>query len=344
MKPLLRAFLKPFDWSGTVSRRGYWQVMLVLVALVVVLVVWPGVLEVGTWQRPVALSLLQFPLLSVVVRRLHDIGRTGLWAILLVSPLAILLLIWLGFSRSSPIQGSRWHDHGQHRIGQSALVVLVLIAASRVFWNPYWIPSGSMKPTLLIGDYVLAIKQGVSAQRTRGDVLVFRHPVNDSTLVARLIGLPGDSVQIKDGVVLLNDDAVVVQDISDFEEILELQGPRGHFPRCANNVAVGQGGICKKSRQIETLPNGAAYEVLNIGNSTLDHTRQFTVPKGHYFLLGDNRDNATDSRLPQSVGGFGFVPVDNLIGKMSIVIFSSAGRSLMDVFSWRGDRVFKRVK
>ena len=107
---------------------------------------------------------------------------------------------------------------------------------------------------------------------------------------------------------------------------------------------VGEGADCLKSRQIETLPNGRSHSILNIGDQRSDNTGVFTVPAGHYFFMGDNRDNSTDSRFPQAVGGVGFVPFENLIGRANRVVFSSAGRSMLAFWTWRSDRFFKRLE
>jgi signal peptidase I len=107
---------------------------------------------------------------------------------------------------------------------------------------------------------------------------------------------------------------------------------------------VGQGGTCIKPRAIETLPNGVSHVVLDIQNSSSDNTPVFVVPEGHFFFMGDNRDNSLDSRMPQSVGGVGFVPFDHLIGRARHVVFSSAGRSLFFFWTWRSDRFFKRLQ
>jgi len=114
-------------------------------------------------------------------------------------------------------------------------------------------------------------------------------------------------------------------------------------PRCENG-AIGQGGICKKSRQIETLPNGVEHPILNIGDQASDNTGIYTVPEGHYFFMGDNRDNSADSRLAQQAGGVGFVPFENLIGRADRIMFSSGGRSMLFFWTWRSDRFFKAIK
>jgi signal peptidase I len=232
-----------------------------------------------------------------------------------------------------------------------------------LFFQPFWIPSESMKDTLLIGDFVFVNKMAYGyskyscpfalcpisgrvlfSEPERGDVVVFRHPVNGSDFVKRLIGLPGDTVQMKNGVLYLNGAEVPQTSDGVFEEVKEPQGPMGNQPRCANDP-VGIGAICQKPRFIETLPGGRQHDVLNIEDGGFaDNTDVFTVPPGHYFFMGDNRDNSQDSRFSQAVGGVGFVPAENLIGRADRVIFSSAGRSMLYFWTWRMDRFFEAVK
>ena len=248
-----------------------------------------------------------------------------------------------------------------------------------LFFQPFWIPSGSMKETLLIGDFLFVNKMaygysyascpslmlpGVGieidakdvcgvfdgdnerlfgSEPERGDVVVFRHPVSGRDYIKRLIGLPGDKVQIQNGVISLNGTPVKVKDAGTFEEVMAPQGPQQLRPRCENGP-VGQGGTCVKSRQIETLPNGVSHPILNITNQQSDNTGVYTVPEGHYFFMGDNRDNSADSRLAQRAGGVGFVPFENLIGRADRIMFSSAGRSMLFFWTWRSDRFFEAVR
>ena len=150
-------------------------------------------------------------------------------------------------------------------------------------------------------------------------------------------------MQIKNGVISLNGTPVEVEDAGTFEEVMAPQGPQQLRPRCENGP-VGQGATCVKSRQIETLPNGVSYPTLNITNQQSDNTGVYTVPEGHYFFMGDNRDNSADSRLAQRAGGVGFVPFENLIGRADRIMFSSAGRSMLFFWTWRGDRFFEAVR
>jgi len=232
-----------------------------------------------------------------------------------------------------------------------------------LFFQPFWIPSGSMKETLLIGDFLFVNKMAygysrwscpfgicpftgriLGAEPERGDVVVFRHPVSGADFIKRVIGLPGDRIQFRAGALYINDEPVGREPAGDFVELYERQGSARQFPRC-ENAPVGEGGTCLKSRVIETLPGGRQYSVLNIEDQSFaDNTPVFTVPEGHFFFAGDNRDNSVDSRFAQATGGVGFVPFDHLIGRADRVMFSAAGTSLFAFWTWRSDRFFHRIE
>ena len=248
-----------------------------------------------------------------------------------------------------------------------------------LFFQPFWIPSGSMKETLLIGDFLFVNKMaygysyascpsviiprfGINVDAKdicgflrkdnkrlfagtpeRGDVVVFRHPVTGRDYIKRLIGLPGDKVQMKEGRLHINGKPVEMEADGIFKELMAPQGSFGNRPRCSNG-AVGTGGICEKERFVETLPNGVVHTTLNIGKRPSDSTPVFTVPTGEYFFMGDNRDNSTDSRMRQKAGGVGFVKFEDLVGRADRVMFSSGGRSMFFFWTWRSDRFFKRIE
>ncbi len=245
------------------------------------------------------------------------------------------------------------------------IVYALLIAAvfRTLFFQPFWIPSGSMKETLLIGDFLFVNKMAYGysqyscpfalcpiegrlfgSEPEYGDIVVFRHPVTGADYIKRLIALPGDEVRMRDGQVILNGEALPQEDAGTHTEPYAAQGSMGGYPRCAN-APVGEGGTCEKTRLRETLPNGVSYNILQISEgSPGDNTDAFTVPEAHYFFVGDNRDNSQDSRFPQAVGGVGFVSEDKLIGRTRHVVFSSAGTSMLYFWTWRSDRFFERLE
>ncbi len=244
------------------------------------------------------------------------------------------------------------------------LVYALLLAGliRTLFFQPFWIPSGSMKDTLLIGDFLFVNKMAYGYSKyscpfsmcpgsgrlfgrepNRGDVIVFKHPVTQADFIKRLIGVPGDRIQMKKGVLQVNGTAVSLEDAGVFEEIRDEQGPIKGVPRCENGP-VPFGETCTKTRQLETLPGGVTHSILNIENGFADNTPVFTVPAGQYFFMGDNRDNSQDSRFSRNIGGVGFVPFENLVGRADRVIFSSAGKSILAFWTWRSDRYFKAIE
>jgi signal peptidase I len=171
---------------------------------------------------------------------------------------------------------------------------------------------------------------------------VFRHPANGQDFIKRVVGVPGDTVQMRNGVLFLNGSAAPQVQQGLFTEAYERQGPIGTTPICIE-MSVSFGDDCNKMKSIETLPDGTQHAVLDAGPTRLDNTGVTRVPEGMFYFVGDNRDNSTDSRVAQP-SGVGLVPYENLIGRADRVMFSSAGRSLFFVWTWRMDRFFKAIE
>jgi signal peptidase I len=230
------------------------------------------------------------------------------------------------------------------------VIVQALILATvirTVLFQPFTIPSGSMMPTLLVGDYIFVNKfaYGFSkyslpfsldlfegrifkSEPTRGDVVVFRFPPNPSVdYIKRLVGLPGDRIQVKDGVLYVNGKAV--PKVADGAFTSDYSKDPGH------NIPVFR----------ETLDNGKTYDTLDESPVSLgDNTPEYLVPPDHYFMMGDNRDNSADSRFD-----VGFVPAENLVGRASVIFFSLGNdTAFSEIWKWpanvRLDRFFKVVK
>ncbi len=228
-----------------------------------------------------------------------------------------------------------------------ALIIAILIRS--IFFQPFYIPSSSMEPTLLIGDRIFVSKYTYGFSKHSfpfspnltnkrffykspepGDLVVFKTPVDNRTdYIKRLIGLPGDEVQFINGDIFINNEKIIRKKIDTFESV-----------RCGKlsfDVSAYQ----------ETLPNGSKHIAVYNKDGTLQNTAKFIVPEKHFFLLGDNRDCSSDSRYLDNVGYVNFL---NLVGKAQIIFFSNDTRksSLLKIWnlnnSFRTDRLFKKIK
>jgi signal peptidase I len=216
--------------------------------------------------------------------------------------------------------------------------LLIALFLRVLFFQPFTIPSASMEPNLHEGDYIVVSKFSYGYSRhsvpfappifhgrilerapTRGDVAVFKTPRDDSTvLVKRIIGLPGDRIQMRAGRLYINDAQVPRQRVTTVRE------------------DAGYGYVHDVTVYRETLPGGRTIVTNDFGtDGDLDDTGVYVVPEGHYFMMGDNRDNSLDSRVAPEAGGVGYVPAENFVGRASIILMSwRQGASLFKPWTW----------
>ena len=222
---------------------------------------------------------------------------------------------------------------------QLLAIVAVVFLAKGAIAEPFYVPSGSMEPTLLIGDALLASKfpygygtsslpiqinlpetrRVFSGTPKRGDVVVFRWPGDRSQAwVKRVVGLPGDRIQMRQGQLFINDRAASLK------------------PDGIGEAEDDSGGSEPAYRYIETLPNGVTHAIFKLrDNGRLDNTPEVTVPSDRLFVMGDNRDNSADSRVPVREGGVGLLPMDNLVGRADAVVGSwDLGIRSQPVWTW----------
>lgn len=224
--------------------------------------------------------------------------------------------------------------------------VIIALVVRTLAYEPFNIPSTSMVPTLLVGDYLFVSKYAYGysrhslplslpllhgrlffSQPERGDIAVFKLPRDDKTdYIKRIIGLPGDRIQLVHGVLYLNGEAVQRRRIEDY---LADDDHRG------------------AAQYIETLPNGRSYHIVEMSDfGRLDNTGIYTVPEGHYFAMGDNRDNSLDSRVLSEVG---YIPAENLVGRAEFLFFShNSTARLWEIWKWpmaiRYGRMFQAIE
>ncbi len=344
---LLRSLARSFDWSGTAARREFALYLLAYATILAGCVYATLRIETGPihrWTLPILAAAFFYPgWMALSARRLHDMGRSAWW--LALRPVPLVGLLVLGAQLLAPTRrNTPGRFAGRTRYAMAALLSLgvALVLASRILWQLFYMPSGSMKPTLLVNDLVVVARPFHYTPR-RGDIVAFRNAATGQDHLKRILGLPGDSVQMQDGRLVLNGTPVPLAPKGIFQEFYEPQGPARIPPAC-RNAPVGMGGICEADLLTETLPEGPTHDILDTGPGPLDSTGVYKVPQGSYFVLGDNRDNSSDSRVPLSAGGPGFVPADHIIGPVRRVILSSAGPTLWQVWRWRPDRFLRGVE
>ena len=237
-------------------------------------------------------------------------------------------------------------------IGKTVVYALLIALVIRVFlFQPFTIPSASMEPTLLQGDYIIVSKFAYGYSRhsmpfspplfsgrilgrtpQRGDIIVFKLPRDGHTdYIKRLIGLPGDRIQLRQGVVYLNDRPIPRQELAPSTEV----SPFGFTHQV--------------QRFLETMPGGRQYVTNDYGpDGEVDNTPVYVVPPHHYFMMGDNRDNSQDSRYPEAIG-VGYVPEENLVGRADLILLSWNDKaSVLKPWTWlldaRPSRFFRVLK
>lgn len=220
--------------------------------------------------------------------------------------------------------------------------ILIALFVRTFLYEPFNIPSGSMIPTLLIGDYLFVSKFSYGYSRfslpfglplfdgrifatppERGDVVVFKLPTDEKTdYVKRIVGMPGDRIQVVDGILQINGQPVK-------------RRPDGEYTT-TNGFGIEQ----TFKRYIETLPNGLSHPIIEISDrEVMDNTPVYNVPAGHYFMMGDNRDSSADSRFLNRVG---YVPFVNILGRAEFIFFSIDG-SILKVWQWPETIRFSRL-
>ena len=219
--------------------------------------------------------------------------------------------------------------------------VLAALLIRSVWFEPYNIPSSSMVPTLLIGDYLIVTKYNYGYSKhsfpfslpiipkgrlfgkapERGDIVIFKYPKDNKTdYIKRVIGLPGDKIQMKDGRLYINDNLIPREKLGEEDWTVEMEG------------------LVHYTKYMETLPNGVKHFIYERSDTTrTDDTDPQIVPEGHYFMMGDNRDNSADSRF------FGFVPAENLEGKARFIFYSNNGEGdFWEFWKWKDSLRLKR--
>lgn len=248
--------------------------------------------------------------------------------------------------KATPLSAHLWSSEGLGTMGIVLAGLIISLALRIVLFEPYTIPSRSMEPGLLVGDYVVATKfpwgwsraslpfsepehEGrlFEQQPRRGDVAIFRRPHDPSEVwIKRIIGLPGDRVAVRDGQVIINGQPL---------------------PQTREGMASDPDGPLDQARLVrETSPEGQSWLTFDRGPTDADNRPEFTVPEGQYLVLGDHRDNSLDGRFAPDVG-VGLLPGSHLVGRAEIVLASwQPGASLLKPWTWfnlRWGRLLKPV-
>ncbi len=280
---------------------GKGRAALVYLALTILIIV---LMPFGLQVSPVAVTMETGVILTAVA--FHVVG--ALHGIVEARSLS---------ARTPAVWFARWFAV----IGLAIILPNLITTLNRAFlWEPFSVPSGSNKPSLRVGDIVYVSKYAYGYSRhslpfspdifsgrmffaapQRGDIAVFKNPRNNETdYIKRIVGLPGDQVQVVDGVLHINGEALERRELG-----------------LAPGETAGGASSPNPKRYRERLPNGAEYDIYEVGDTfRFDNTRLFDVPEGHYFAMGDNRDNSQDSR------SFGPIPAENLVGRLALILWN----------------------
>jgi len=227
------------------------------------------------------------------------------------------------------------------------IAILIALLIRSFIFEPFNIPSGSMKPNLLVGDFIFVSKYSYGFSKhslpfsiplipgkifsntpERGDIVVFKTPENNRTdYIKRVIGLPGDKIQIKNGIIFINGSEILRKKLNDF-------------------IDTDKQSSNKRVRMYNEYFFNKEVNILDItDNGIADNTQLFNVPENHFFVMGDNRDNSQDSRFISTVG---FIPYENLVGKAQFIFFSLENARFLQIWKWpnsiRYERIFQKIQ
>ncbi|MCG2839669.1 signal peptidase I [Sandaracinobacter sp. RS1-74] len=250
---------------------------------------------------------------------------------------------------------------------QWAMLILIVLGVHSFVAKPFYIPSESMMANLLVGDRLIVSKfpYGFSylspsvpilphipgrlfgSMPEQGDIIVIKSPSDGADWIKRVIGLPGDTVEMRDGELWLNGKRLPRERRPETELLVTPNTDCPYMPQFRGMGADGLP-VCRFPTYRETLSNGRQYDTLDMALTERDNFGPVTVPEGHLFLMGDNRDNSMDSRVPPEIGGLGLVPWENIVGRAEFTTFSLDGSQTINPLTWwgalRGDRAFLSLR
>jgi signal peptidase I len=250
---------------------------------------------------------------------------------------------------------------------QWAILILIVLGIHSFIAKPFYIPSESMMPGLLVGDRLIVSKfpYGYSYLSPslpvlphisgrlfgripeHGDIIVVKSPSDGADWIKRVIGVGGDTVELRGGVVFLNGEPVPRDRIEPVEIRVSPNTDCMYLPQLRGTGDDGNP-VCRFPAFRETLPSGRSYVTIDLAPTDRDDRPPVTIPEGFLFLMGDNRDNSSDSRVPPEIGGLGLVPIENIVGRAEFTTFSLDGSATLNPLTWigslRGDRAFVSLR